>query len=141
MKDYAADSFDRNYGIRRETDRRNLCELLLIGASLAMIAAVLFSYSWVRAELVATGYALQQLQSEERELLREQQKLTLEEERLKHPGRIDDIARNGLGLSRMRAAQILPASMQDVRRDAADSLALAGNASAGSNSRKPSAVN
>lgn len=141
MRDYATESFDRNIGIRRETGRRNLGELLLIGAPLALIAVVLFFYSWVRAELVATGYSLQQLRAEEQELLRERGVLALEEERLKHPARIDDIARNGLGLARVRTSQILPVSLHDVRRDAGDSLALAGAVPAASRARKPSATN
>ncbi len=98
MLDWAGGTENRNYAIRREIDARHLLDLLLISLSLGMMAGVFLFHSWVHAEMVATGYKVQNLQAEERALVNDQAKLTLEEQTLMSPDRIDAIAQADLGM-------------------------------------------
>src|ERR1041385_3064446 len=103
MTDFSLGDEFRNYGIKRQTDVRNLTENLCVIFSFVMLAAVLLFYAWVRNRLVTLGYEEQNLQKREQVLTRSQQSLILEEEVLKSPDRIDAIARNELGMIPIRA--------------------------------------
>jgi cell division protein FtsL len=123
MRDWVGGIELRNYGIRRQTDRRNLTDLLRITFSVLMIGGVLLFYAWIRSRTVEMGYEEQSLQTEERGVLRVQNNLILEEETLKNPGRIDGIARNELGMVPVRTNQLVAPQPQDSQ--VADSTALA----------------
>ena len=141
MVDWANRIEARNYNIRRETDSRNTKELLKIILSLAMVAGVLIYYSWVRSHFISVGYENQNLQAVEETLLRTQQNLILEEETLKNPERIDQIARNELSLVPLHPNQLLPPQMQDIESSTAGILAMADLPRSSGGLRKPSTTN
>jgi len=140
MVDWAGGIQSRNYGIRRESDVRNLAGVLKIILSVAMIAGVLLFYSWVRSRIVDLGYEEQRLQSQEESLLREEKRLILVEQTLKSPERIDAIARNELGMAPLRASQLLTAQYPDVEWAGTTELAMAGSLPA-AEAKKPPATN
>lgn len=125
MTDWAEATADRNYGIRCNTDRRCVSELLKIILSLVAVAAALLFCSWIRSQIVSIGYESQKLMALEESLLRDQKSLLLEEETLKNPERIDSIARNQLGLTPLHPNQIIPAEFQDLGIGSAGTLAMA----------------
>ncbi len=129
---------DRNYGIRRITDSQKLQELLCIISSLAMVAGALFFYAWIRSQIVSMGYTQQQLQAQEESLLREQRKLILEEQTLKNPERVDAIARAELGMTPLRASQLLTPQLQNVESIGPNTLALASPSHSSAEIRKSS---
>ena len=137
MVDWAGGAENRNYAIRREIDTRNLFDLLLISLSLGMMAGVFLFHSWVHAEMVATGYKVQNLQAEERALVNDQAKLTLEEETLMSPDRIDAIAQADLGMRPPRPSQLLTPVMQDIEQSQTTTLALANAQGVNAVVRKP----
>ncbi len=125
MTDWAEGIESRNYGIKSEIDASMLSELMRTIIALAMVAGVLLYYSWVRSQIVTTGYESQSLFAEEESLQRMQRKLILEEEILRNPERIDFIARNRLGMSLLRPNQLIIPQVQDVDRNAPNAMAMA----------------
>ena len=102
-----------------------LSELMRIIIALAMVAGALLFYSWIRSQIVNTGYESQSLFAVEESLLRVQKRLTLEEETLRNPERIDIIARNDLGMTPLRPESVHSAATQDVERSASNKMAMA----------------
>jgi cell division protein FtsL len=141
MVDWANRIEARNYNVRRETDSRNIKELLKLILSLAMVAGVLVYYSWVRSHFISVGYESQNLETAESTLLHTQQNLILEEETLKNPERIDTIARNELNLMPLHPNQLLPTQAQDIESSAAGVLAMADLPRSSGGLRKPSTSN
>ncbi len=107
MTDWADGIETRNYGIRNEINVHMLSDLMCILFSLALVAGALLFYSWVRNQIVHTGYENQSLFAAEESLLRVQERLALEEETLCHPERIDIIARNDLGMAPLHPGQLI----------------------------------
>ena len=99
MTDWADGIETRNYGIKSEIDASMLSELTRTIIPLAMIACALLFYSWVRSQIVSTGYESQSLSAAEESLMRIQKGLMLEEAVLTSPERIDFKARNELGMT------------------------------------------
>src|SRR5512136_2197669 len=99
MTDWADGIETRNYGITNEIDVHMLSELMRIIVALAMVAGAFLFYSWIRSQIINTGYESQNLFAAEQSLLRAQNRLMLEEEILRNPERIDIIARNELGMT------------------------------------------
>jgi len=130
MTDWADGIEARNYGIKNEIDASMFSELMRSIIPLAMIAGALLFYSWVRSEIVNLGYESQNLFAREESVLREQKWLTLEEETLCNPERIDLIARNELRMTTLRPNQFLP-QHQDAERDLSNTLAMAESEAAG----------
>ena len=60
-----------------------------------------------RLLVVRTGYTLSELQSENRVLTRENDRLRLELATLKGPGRLEQVARNQLGMAPPTATQVI----------------------------------
>jgi len=106
MRDWASGLEARNYAIRRNMDARNLLDLLLISLSFGFLAGVLLLHSWVRIRIVNIGYEVQKVATEEQNLLKTGDSLKLEEATLLDLGRIEDLARNELGMDRLRASQL-----------------------------------
>ncbi len=125
MTDWADGIETRNYGIKSEIDASVLSELMRTIIALAMIAGALLFYSWVRSQIVNTGYEGQSLFAAEESLLRTQKKLILEEETLRNPERIDLIARNDLGMTPLRPNQFILPQFQDVERGLSNTMAMA----------------
>jgi cell division protein FtsL len=124
MTDWADGIETRNYGIKSEIDAGMMSELLRNIIPLAMIAGALLFYSWVRSQIVNTGYESQNLFVAEESLLRNQKGLILEEEMLRDPGRIDSIARNELGMTPLRPNQFIVPT-PDTERDLYNTMAMA----------------
>jgi cell division protein FtsL len=124
MIDWAEGSAERNYGIKREMDKRNLWELLRVIVTILVVAGILLFYSWIRSQILAAGYLEQQLQVKEQALLRSQRSLLLEEATLTSPERIDRIARNDLGLNPLRPVQLIAPEVRHVDRTDATNLAM-----------------
>jgi cell division protein FtsL len=137
MVDWAGSMETRNYAIRREIDTRNLLDLLLISLSIGMVAGVFLLHSWVHAMMVETGYKAQSLQAEERALINDQEKLTLEEQTLMSPGRIDAIAQADLGMKPPRPNQLLTPAFRDFEKNQTTTLALADAPGDTAEARKP----
>jgi cell division protein FtsL len=124
MTDWAEGIETRNYGIKSELDAGMLSELMRIIIALVLVAGALLFYSWVRSQIVNTGYESQQLFAEEESLMRAQKSLILEEETLRSPERIDAIARNELKMTPLHPNQlILP--QQDMERGASNVVVMA----------------
>ncbi len=141
MYDWAGGSEDRNYGIKRITDPRKLSELLRIILSLSVIAGALLFYSWVRSQIIGIGYESQQLQAQEQNLLSVEKNLILEEQTLKNPERIEAIARNDLGMMRLRANQVLTPPNQGAESIGPNTLALATGSDSAAGTQKVPASN
>ena len=141
MMDWAGGIEARNYGIRRRTDRRNLADLLTITFSVLLIGGVLLLYAWTRSRIVDMGYEEQSLEAQERNILRLQNNLILEEETLKNPARIDSIARNDLGMVLVRTNQLVAPQLQDAQTPGATDIAMANPAPAAVETRKNPAIN
>lgn len=127
MTDWADGIETRNYGIKSEIDASMLSELIRTIVPLAMIAAALLFHSWVRSQIVNTGYESQSLFAVNESLLRTQTRLILEEETLRNPERIDFIARNDLGMVPLRPNQFIQPQFQDSDRSLSNTLAMAGS--------------
>jgi cell division protein FtsL len=125
MTDWVEGIETRNYGIKSELDAGMLSELMRVIIALIMVAGALLFYSWVRSQIVNTGYESQRLFTEEKSLLRTQQSLILEEETLRNPERIDAIARNELKMTPLHPNQLILPQIQDVERDASNEVAMA----------------
>ena len=141
MMDLAGGIEARNYGIKRRTDRRNLADLLTITLSVLLIGGVLLFYAWTRSQIVDMGYEEQSLEAQERNILRLQNNLILEEETLKNPARIDSIARNDLGMVLVRTNQLVAPQLQDAQASGATDIAMANPAPAAVEPQKNPATN
>ena len=141
MVDWANSAEINNYGIKREVSFRNLMELLWIIFTLLVLGGVLVFQSWERSQIVNMGYEIQRLQAVEDSLLRSHKALILEEETLKNPQRIDELAREVLGMSPLRPQQILPEPVPGVELDSVPTLALAAPTVSPSESKKSGLTN
>jgi cell division protein FtsL len=130
MTDWADGIETRNYGIKREFDGRMFSEFLRTFLSLALVAGALVFYSWVRNQIISTGYQGQNLFGEEELLLRAEKMLVLEEEMLRNPERIDVIARNDLGMTPLHPRQLIMTPHADVDRGLTNAMAMADSGSA-----------
>jgi cell division protein FtsL len=124
MTDWADGIETRNYGIKNELDVPMLSELMRIIVALAVVAGALLFYSWIRSQIVNTGYESQGLFAEEESLMRTHESLVAEREVLKNPERIDTIARNELGMAPLHPYQIILPKIQDAERSASNELAM-----------------
>ena len=124
MTDWADGIETRNYGIKSELDVHMLSELMRIVVTLAVVAGALLFYSWIRSQIVNTGYESQKLFAEEESLLRTNQKLVLEKETLKSPERIDRIARNDLGMIPLHPYQVVLLKGRNVGSSSSDQIAM-----------------
>jgi cell division protein FtsL len=131
MTDWAEGIEPRNYGIKCVIDARMLSELIRAIVCLAMVAGALLFYSWVRSQIISTGYENQKLFAEEQSLLRVQARLKIEEETLRSPERIDFFARKYLGMHPLNANQLILPQFKNVEISASDKLALADPESTG----------
>ncbi len=125
MTDWADGIETRNYGIKSEIDAGMLSELMRTIIPLAMIACALLFYSWVRSQIVDTGYESQRLSAAEVTQSRLQKSLKLEEATLTSPEKIEAIARGELGMIVVRPSQFILPQQQDMEPGLANSMAMA----------------
>jgi len=124
MTDWADGIETRNYGIKNELDVHMLSELMRIIIALAVVAGALLFYSWIRSQIVNTGYESQSLFAAEESLLRTHQRLVLEKEVLRNPERIDTIARNELGMAPLHPYQVILTKIPDPESGPSDQMAM-----------------
>lgn len=129
MRDWAAGIETRNYGIKREIDVSILSELMQTIAALVLMAGALLFYSWVRSQIISTGYEIQYFSQWEQSLLRDQKNLSVDEALLSDPGRIDSIARNELKMVKLPPSQQILSPLQNGESDA-NVLAMANSQAA-----------
>ena len=84
--------------IRRAADRRGLTNFFATALSCALVAGAMLLHAWVRTRVTEQGYALSRLSSTYRELIREHESLQLKAAELKSPQRIEELAREKLGM-------------------------------------------
>jgi cell division protein FtsL len=125
MTDWADGIETRNYGIRNEIDASMLSELMRTIIPLAMIACALLFYSWVRSQIINTGYESQGLSAAEKSQMSVQKWLMLEEATLTNPERIDSIARNELGMTTASPGQFILPQQQEMEPSLSNKLAMA----------------
>ena len=125
MIDWAGGVQSRNSGIIMRSDRRHMGDLLIPVLPALAVFGVLIWYSWIQSRMEAISYEESELRAEEMVLLEEQSKLMIQEERLKNPKHIDELARRDLGLERIQTNQILTADPAIPERGGEDRLALA----------------
>jgi cell division protein FtsL len=75
--------------------RPRLLPLLIF---MAVLMTISLFFVWSRLQVVNLEYDLSRLESRVRDLQQEGRKLRLEAASLRHPGRIEQVARNQLGL-------------------------------------------
>jgi cell division protein FtsL len=131
MTDWADGIEMRNYGIQRGIDVRMFSDFMRAIIPLAMVAAALVFYSWVRNQMIQAGYESQRLYTMEEALLRAQEKLVLEEETLRNPGRIDAIARNELGMAPLHPSQWIVPQIPEQTSGFSGAIAMADSEAAG----------
>jgi cell division protein FtsL len=84
---------------------RELLQQLAVGGSLA---GVIFLYSWQHFQCVQFGYQMESLKAQQAQMTELNRQLTLEAAGLRSPARIDEIARQQLGLAAPAAGQLQP---------------------------------
>jgi cell division protein FtsL len=131
MTDWADGIEIHNNGIKCVIDARILSELLRTIIAFAMIIGALLFYSWVRTQIVYTGYKSQDLSEREASLREVEKNLILEYETLTSPQHIHEIATNELGMVKLQLHQIIPPPLPTGDRDVSNSLALAGSEAEG----------
>ena len=139
MVDLAPGIEARNYGLRKTTEPRAMWDSLKVILPLTIIAGALSFHIWVQSQSIDIGYQSQQFKAEEEELLRIHQHLILEEETAKNLASLEKIARNGLGMVPLTAAQIIPAPIENLDTSGTEKMAL-GTFNQSSGAKKPSAL-
>jgi cell division protein FtsL len=84
---------------------RELARQVVMGS---LLAAVALTYAWQHFECIQLGYQLETMKAELSQKTEMNQELKLEVAGLRSPSRIDEIARNQLGLTMPVAGQIEP---------------------------------
>ncbi len=82
----------------RERDRKRFRELGLVLVAVGALGVCLLSYTWIHLEVLSTGYKIDKLETQLRELTRTERQLSLEAAYLASPQMIEERARRDLGL-------------------------------------------
>jgi cell division protein FtsL len=84
--------------IRRAVDRRGLVQFASATCACAMLGGAALFHAHVRTRVTEEGYRLSRLSAEQKLLLRERDRLTLQTAQLLRPARIEELARRaGMG--------------------------------------------
>jgi cell division protein FtsL len=97
----------RNRFLVRERDRRRARELLSLALAVLLVGAALVGYIWLHQQLLASGYRIEALQQELRELERLEAHLGLEEAYLSSPPRVERRALSELGMRHPELSQMV----------------------------------
>jgi cell division protein FtsL len=141
MVDLAGGIEARNYCIRPRADRRGLVDLLLTTLSFLMIGAALLFCLWVRSHITQMGYEIQRLQEQQAALERTRSALIVQEQTLKYPERLEQIAREELGMSPVRLSQLLPQGIPGTETAGSTALAMASVSRSGGAIRRGTPIN
>jgi cell division protein FtsL len=104
---YTVKRIDNSRLVRpKAPDRLRECvRLVAMGGLLALVALL---YAWQHFECIQMRSQLESLKSDRAQAVELNQELKLEEASLRDPGRIDQIARNELGLTAPASSQVAP---------------------------------
>jgi cell division protein FtsL len=84
--------------VRRAIDRRGLANFAAATLACVLVAAAALFHLWIRTRVTERGYQLSRLSSEYRDLTREHESLQVQAAELKSPQRIEELAREKLGM-------------------------------------------
>jgi len=96
-----------NVYLVRERDRKRSRELLALALAAVPPMAVLFGAIWANLETVRLGYQLERLESQADVLARRNRNLAAERAQAAALARVEDIAREKLGLAPPRLEQLI----------------------------------
>jgi cell division protein FtsL len=97
----------RNRYLVRQRDRRRMRELVRVGVAIVVVGVALLGYTWLHLELLGSGYRIEGLETELRELERRERHLRLEEAYLSSPQRVEARAGKELGMKPPELDQLL----------------------------------
>ena len=84
--------------VRKAIDRRGMATFAAATVACVLVAAAALFHLWIRTRVTERGYQLSRLSSEYRDLTREHESLQLRAAELKSPQRIEQLAREKLGM-------------------------------------------
>ena len=84
--------------VRQSIDRRGMATFAAATLACVLVAAAALFHLWIRTRVTERGYQLSRLSSEYRDLTREHESLQLKAAELKSPQRIEQLAREKLGM-------------------------------------------
>jgi cell division protein FtsL len=85
-------------GLRSAVDRRGLATFGAATLACTLVAAAALFHLWIRTRVTERGYQISRLSSEYRDLARERESLQIKAAELKSPQRIEERAREKLGM-------------------------------------------
>ncbi len=85
-------------GVRSAIDRRGLATFVAATLACTLVAAAALFHLWIRTRVTERGYQISRLSSEYRDLARERESLQIKAAELKSPQRIEELAREKLGM-------------------------------------------
>lgn len=91
----------------REHDRKRLRELLGAAAAVLLLGGGLFAYTWMHVETLRTGYRVDVLEKRYRHLTELERKWRLEVAFAAHPERIEERAKDELGMVTPKLDQMI----------------------------------
>jgi cell division protein FtsL len=95
-----------NSHLVRVADPKRRREMMMVTGALALLLAVILVFCWQHYRSIEYGYRNEALRQQTEELLEARRHLQLEEEELRAPGRIEEIARQ-MGLQSPLAGQVI----------------------------------
>ena len=93
--------------VRRNIDRRGLVLFVACTSACVLLAAAALFHAWVRTQVTEEGYLLSQLHDQNTRLLDERARLRRESSDLMRPARIEQLARERLGMGPAKAERIV----------------------------------
>ena len=87
-----------NTNVIRETDSKSHRDYIVVTVLAAVFLFGLFAYGWQHYRWIQYGYRIEEAQKKREQLAEIGRQLRLEKQLLRHPQRIDSIARGHLGL-------------------------------------------
>ena len=85
-------------GVRSAIDRRGFATFVAATLACTLVAAAALFHLWIRTRVTERGYQISRLSSEYRDLARERESLQIKAAELKSPQRIEELAREKLGM-------------------------------------------
>lgn len=107
MRGYALRKPVVNTYLVRERDRRLARELVVVVATVVLLGGGLLAYTWIHLEVLKTGYRIDKLEGELRDLSKKERQLRLEASYLAGPQQVEKRATDELGMQPPTLAQIL----------------------------------
>src|SRR2546425_10630340 len=106
MRDYHRQQVQNRLhaGTPPKTDVCQICRYIFAAG---VVDTLVIGYSWVRSEIITVGYQIQETKHDTAILKEQQQALMLEQAACKSPQRIDQIARQQLGLIPSNSVQVI----------------------------------